>query len=65
MAVKSGILGKMPMRSLLFRFAADDSGASAVEYALLLVLVAMAVLGAALTLGTNLGRNYDNIARNM
>lgn len=55
----------MPMRSLLFRFAADDSGASAVEYALLLVLVAMAVLGAALTLGTNLGRNYDNIARNM
>ena len=53
------------MGSLLFRFAADDSGASAVEYALLLLMVAMAILGAAGSLGTNLGRNYDNIAKNM
>ena len=40
----------------------DDSGASMVEYGLLLALIAMAALISVKTLGTNLTALFNNVA---
>jgi pilus assembly protein Flp/PilA len=42
------------MRDLVMRFFRDERGANALEYALVLILVAMAIVGGAGVLGTNL-----------
>ena len=42
----------------LVSFLADESGATAVEYALLLGVIALAVLGAAKALGTSLNELF-------
>jgi pilus assembly protein Flp/PilA len=43
-----------PMKSFLSRFAADESGATAIEYGLIVALIAVVIIGAVTTLGTNL-----------
>lgn len=43
------------MKTFLKTFLADESGASAAEYALILAVVGVAVGAAALALGTNVG----------
>jgi pilus assembly protein Flp/PilA len=48
------------MSRLIRRFAADQSGASAVEYALVVSLIAVAIVGVLATLGINL-RNKANV----
>jgi len=40
-------------------FVKDESGASAVEYGLLVSLIAVAIIGAVSTLGTNLGNTFN------
>ena len=40
------------MRYLLLRFVKDDSGATAVEYGLMVAAIAAVVVGAVFTLGT-------------
>ena len=45
-------------RMKLVSFLADESGATAVEYALLLGVIALAVLGAAKALGTSLNELF-------
>jgi pilus assembly protein Flp/PilA len=36
------------------RFLADESGATAIEYGLIVALIAVVIIGAVVTLGTNL-----------
>ncbi|GJD52475.1 hypothetical protein OPKNFCMD_5241 [Methylobacterium crusticola] len=50
---------------MLKRFLADESGATAIEYALLAGLIAVAVIAGAKTLGTNVGTKFNNIAGNI
>ena len=43
----------------LFR---DESGATAIEYGLIAALIAVAIIGAATTVGTNLGTTFSTVA---
>jgi pilus assembly protein Flp/PilA len=42
------------MKAFLSRFADDQSGATAIEYGLIVALIAVVIIGAVTTLGTNL-----------
>jgi pilus assembly protein Flp/PilA len=44
------------------RFAKDETGANALEYALVMILVAFAIVGGATALGTNLNTLFSNTA---
>jgi len=48
------------MRDLIKRFVRDEKGANALEYALVLILVAMAIVGGAGVLGTNLNTLFGS-----
>jgi len=48
------------MRDLVKRFVRDEGGANALEYALVLILVAMAIVGGAGLLGTNLNNLFHD-----
>ncbi len=50
------------MAHLMFRFAADESGASAIEYGLVASLIAVAIIGTLATVGINLRDKAMNIA---
>jgi pilus assembly protein Flp/PilA len=43
----------------------DESGATAIEYGLIAALIAVAAVGAMTTLGTNLGKLFNNVAGNL
>jgi len=45
----------------LVRFARDDQGANALEYALVMILVAFAIVAGATLLGTNLNTLFNSI----
>jgi pilus assembly protein Flp/PilA len=49
----------MSMFRKLFR---DESGATAIEYGLIAALIAVAIIGAATTVGTNLGATFTTVA---
>jgi pilus assembly protein Flp/PilA len=49
------------MHSLINRFRRDERGATATEYALLIVFVALAVAVGASTLGTGMSNLFKNI----
>ena len=53
------------MPDLIARFSADESGATAIEYALLAALIAVGIMGAATTLGSNLGKLMNNVAEKL
>jgi pilus assembly protein Flp/PilA len=40
----------------------DESGATAIEYGLIAALIAVAIIGAATTVGTNLGTTFNTVA---
>jgi pilus assembly protein Flp/PilA len=50
------------MLRLIILYASDETGASAVEYALVATLIAVAIIGAMATLGLNLVAKADEIA---
>ncbi len=50
------------MKNLFVRFVNDEFGATAVEYALLASLIAIAIIGGATTLGTTIGTKFGEIA---
>ncbi len=50
---------------LLFRFALDDSGATAIEYGLIASLIAVVIIGAAGALGTKLRGTFNHIEANL
>ncbi len=50
------------MQRLIRRFAADTTGASAIEYAMVASLIAVAIIGVLGTLGINLRDKANDIA---
>ena len=48
------------MKQFLSRFAADQSGATAIEYGLIVALIAVVIIGAVTTLGGNLNSTLTN-----
>ena len=53
------------MKGLFAKFPNDDSGATAVEYALLASLIAIAIIGGATLLGTNINTMFQGIATSL
>jgi pilus assembly protein Flp/PilA len=47
------------MKAFFQRFAADQSGATAIEYGLIVALIAVVIIGAVTTLGTNLNTSLS------
>jgi pilus assembly protein Flp/PilA len=47
------------MRQFATRFLADRSGATAIEYGLIVALIAVVIIGAVTTLGSNLNTNLS------
>jgi pilus assembly protein Flp/PilA len=48
--------------SLINRFLKNESGATAIEYGLIASLIAVAIIVAATTLGTNIGNTFNAIS---
>ncbi len=46
------------MKSYVMRFLKDESGATAIEYG----LIAVAIIGGARALGTNIGATFNNVS---
>lgn len=44
------------------RFLRDESGATAIEYGLIAALIALVIIGAVTTLGTNLSSKFQGIS---
>ena len=50
------------MRNILMQFVKDEGGATAVEYGLLVALIAGVIIVAVTTLGTDLNTTFTNVA---
>ena len=50
------------MKTLFNRFVTDESGATAIEYGLIAALIAVAVITALNTVGTELTATFDKVA---
>lgn len=50
------------MRNMILRFVRDDNGATAIEYGLIAALIAVVIIGALTTIGTNLSAVMTNVA---
>lgn len=53
------------MKALVSRFLKDESGATAIEYGLIASLIAVAIITAATTLGTNISATFNSVADNI
>ena len=53
------------MTNLLNRFAKDESGATAIEYGLIAALIAVVIITALRTIGTNLSTAFTSIGTNL
>lgn len=53
------------MTSIFKRFAADESGATAIEYGLIAALIAVVIIGTLSTIGTNLNTKLSAVATNL
>jgi pilus assembly protein Flp/PilA len=58
-------VGDMVMTTLIKRFLADDSGATAIEYGLIASLISVAIIAAAKNLGSNVSKTFSNVATNI
>ena len=50
------------MKTLLYRFAKDDTGVTAIEYGLIASLIAVVIITAVTLVGTNLTAKFNTIA---
>ncbi len=50
------------MSKLFARFAKDESGATAIEYGLIAALIAVGIIAAASTLGTNISSTFGKVS---
>jgi pilus assembly protein Flp/PilA len=50
------------MSKFISRFAKDESGATAIEYGLIVALIAVVIITAVTALGTGLSANFNTIA---
>jgi pilus assembly protein Flp/PilA len=46
-------------------FLSDESGVTAIEYALIAALIAVAIIGAVTTVGTNISTEFTNVAASL
>jgi len=53
------------MRNLISRLFADESGVTAIEYGLIAALVAVIIIGAVATVGTNLSTTFSTVASSL
>lgn len=53
------------MKDLFARFASDESGATAIEYALIAALIGVVVIGAVTAIGTKASAKFQMIANNL
>ena len=53
------------MKSLVVRFVKCESGATAIEYGLIVALIAVVIIGAVTTVGTNLSTKFNSVASNV
>ena len=53
------------MKKLLNRFVADQSGATAIEYGLIAGLIAVVIIAAVKSIGTNLSTKFGQVAGNL
>jgi len=53
------------MKNLLSRFSQDQSGATAIEYGLIAGLIAVVIIAAIKTVGSNLSNKFNVIANNL
>ena len=49
------------MTNLFKRFAKDESGATAIEYGLIVALIAVVIITAVTTVGTNLNTSFTSV----
>jgi pilus assembly protein Flp/PilA len=52
---------EFPMRSLIHRFAKDESGATAIEYGLIAAGIAVAIIAVVQGLGTKLNTTFTSV----
>jgi len=50
------------MRTLLKEFAANEDGATAIEYGLIAALIAVVIIGAITLVGTNLSTTFTKVS---
>jgi pilus assembly protein Flp/PilA len=53
------------MRSLMRSFLSDESGATATEYAMLIIFIALAIAGGATLLGNNINNLFSSIGASL
>jgi pilus assembly protein Flp/PilA len=53
------------MKQLIQKFIQDENGASAVEYGLLVALIAAVIIGAVTTLGTKIQSKFEEVEGKM
>lgn len=53
------------MTNLISRFVRDESGATAIEYGLIAALIAVVVITALTTIGSNLSAKFQTIATSL
>jgi pilus assembly protein Flp/PilA len=53
------------MKKIFARFAADQSGATAIEYGLIAGLIAVVIISAVSSLGKNIANKFNAVASNL
>lgn len=53
------------MTKFITKFAKDESGATAIEYGLIAALIAVVIIGAVTTLGTNISTTFGKVSAKM
>jgi pilus assembly protein Flp/PilA len=53
------------MKNLVARFVSDESGATAIEYGLIAALIAVGIIAASQTLGSNISTTFTGIGNKM
>ena len=53
------------MKNFVARFIKNESGATAIEHGLIAALIALAIIGAARTLGTQIGTTFTTVVTEM
>jgi pilus assembly protein Flp/PilA len=57
--------GEREVMNFLKRFVSDECGATAIEYGLIAALIAVAIIGAATTVGTKLSTTFTNVGNSL
>jgi pilus assembly protein Flp/PilA len=54
--------GEAKMKNVMKKFFKNESGATAIEYGLIAALIAVAIIGAVSTLGTDLATTFGDVS---